>query len=179
MRPRNVVLIGFMGAGKTVVGRALATHLDFRLFDTDAMVVEEAGMEIPEIWATEGEPGFRAREEKVVLRACAGSGHVIACGGGAILSMKNYGVLKGAGPIVYLRAPADVLRARVDIGGEGRPLLPDDAAFGRLLVERVPIYESAADLTIDADAGTPEQLASLIEQRVSDLPERPDRTIRL
>lgn len=174
MRPRNVVLIGFMGAGKTTVGRALAAHLNFRLFDTDAMVVEEAGMEIPEIWATEGEAGFRAREERAVVKACAGSGHVIACGGGAILSMKSYGILKGAGPVVYLRAPSDVLRARVG-AGDGRPLAHDEAGFDRLLVERTPIYESAADLIVDTHDASPEQLAATIEQRLAE----PEGTIRL
>lgn len=165
MRPRNVVLIGFMGAGKSAVGQALAARMGYRLFDTDAMVVEEAGMEIPEIWEAEGEPGFRAREERAVLHACAGAGRVIACGGGAILSMRNYGVLKSAGPVVFLRAPAHVLRARV-AEGTGRPLLAAPGAFDRLLVERTPIYESAADLIVESDDRPAEQVAADVHQRL-------------
>ncbi|TMK80783.1 MAG: shikimate kinase, partial [Actinobacteria bacterium] len=74
--PRNVVLIGFMGAGKSVVGRALAERLGFRLYDTDAMVEESAGRTIADLWDAEGEEGFRAREHDAVLQACAGSGRV-------------------------------------------------------------------------------------------------------
>src|SRR6266567_3078366 len=121
MAPRNVVLIGFMGAGKSAVGRALATSLGFRLFDTDAMVAERAARTIAEIWDSEGEDGFRKREYEAVLHACAGSGRVIACGGGAVLEIRNYGILKGAGTVVYLRAPAAALRARIDTSAE-RPL---------------------------------------------------------
>src|SRR5215510_3732526 len=105
MAPRNVVLIGFMGSGKSAVGRALAERIGYRLFDTDAMVEQHAGRTIAEIWDVEGEDGFRSREHEAVLHACAGTGRVIACGGGAVLNIRNYGVLKGAGTVVYLRAP--------------------------------------------------------------------------
>jgi len=171
MDPRNVVLIGFMGAGKSAVGRALAEQLGFRLFDTDAMIVEAAGMPIPEIFADEGERGFRAREEDAVLRACAGTKRVIACGGGALTSLKSYGVLEGAGVVVYLRAPAEVLRARVG-DGAGRPLLAEGDAFDRLLAERISVYESAADVIIDADGGTAGEVASAIRAAIEAMPER-------
>jgi len=177
MHPRNVVLIGFMGAGKSAVGRALADAMTFTLLDTDVMVTSDAGMDITSIWETEGEEGFRVREERAVTRACAGERRVIACGGGAVLRLRNYGVLKGAGPIVYLRAPAGVLRERVG-GGKDRPLLADPAAFDRLLAERTPVYESAADVIVDADAGTPEQLAAEIVKRLEGMQETP-RKVRL
>jgi shikimate kinase len=159
MAPRNVVLIGFMGAGKSSLGHVLADRLSFRFFDTDAMVEETAGRPIPEIWDDEGEEGFRAREHDAVLHACAGTGRVIACGGGAVLEIRNYGILKGAGTVVYLRAPAAVLRARVG-DGAARPLLKDARAFDRLLAERTPAYESAADLIVDTDQRTPDELAA-------------------
>src|SRR5436305_6449871 len=161
--PRNVVLIGFMGAGKSVVGRALAERLGFRLYDTDAMVEESAGRTIAELWEAEGEEGFRAREHDAVLQACAGSGRVIACGGGTVLEIRIYGVLKGAGSVVYLRAPADVLRARVGIALDRR-LLRDPGGFDRLLAERQPAYESAADITIDTDERTPDDVAADIAE---------------
>src|SRR5436305_14297302 len=156
--PRNVVLIGFMGAGKSAVGRALAERLGFRLYDTDAMVEESAGRTIADLWDAEGEEGFRAREHDAILQACAGTGRVIACGGGAVLEIRNYGILKGAGTVVYLRAPADVLRARVGIALD-RPLLREAGAFDRLLAERTPAYESAADLVVDTEGRTPDEVA--------------------
>jgi shikimate kinase len=158
MAPRNVVLIGFMGAGKSAIGRVLADRLSFRLYDTDAMVEEGAGRTISEIWNDEGQEGFRLREHDAVLHACAGTGRVIACGGGAVLEIRNYGILKGAGTVVYLRAPAAVLRARVG-DGKNRPLLKEKDAFDRLLAERTPAYESAADLIVDTDERTPDELA--------------------
>jgi len=142
------VLIGFMGAGKSAVGRALAERLGFRLYDTDAMV-----------------EGFRAREHDAVLQACAGSGRVIACGGGAVLEIRNYGILKGAGSVVYLRAPADVLRDRVGIALD-RPLLREPGAFDRLLGERQPAYEAAADIIVDTDERTSDDVAADIARRV-------------
>jgi shikimate kinase len=158
MAPRNVVLIGFMGAGKSSIGRVLADRLSFRLFDTDAMVEEAGARSISAIWDEEGEEGFRLREHDAVLQACAGTGRVIACGGGAVLEIRNYGILKGAGTVVYLRAPAAVLRARAG-DGTARPLLKDAGAFDRLLAERTPAYESAADLIVDTDERTPDELA--------------------
>jgi shikimate kinase len=166
MAPRNVVLIGFMGAGKSAVGRALADQLGFQLYDTDVMVETSAGQAITQIWDDEGEEGFRAREHDAVLQACAGSGRVIASGGGAVLDFRNYGVLKGAGTVVYLRAPADVLRARVGIALD-RPLLQEPGAFDRLLAERTPAYESAADLIVDTDEHTPDEVAGDIAGRLT------------
>ena len=166
MAPGNVVLIGFMGAGKSAIGSLLADRLSFRLFDTDAMVEKAAGRTIAEIWDEEGEEGFRLLEHDAVLQACAGTGRVIACGGGAVLEIRNYGVLKGAGTVVYLRAPAPVLRARVGDGAD-RPLLMDARAFDRLLAERTPAYESAADLIVDTDERTPDELAGDIAEQLT------------
>jgi len=163
--PGNIVLIGFMGAGKTAVGRALSERLGMQLFDTDRMVEESAGRRIAELWDLEGEEGFRAREHDAVLQACASSGHVIACGGGAVLEIRNYGILKGAGTVVYLRAPATVLRERVGIALD-RPLLREEGAFDKLLAERQPAYESAADVIVDTDGRTPEEVAADIEGRL-------------
>lgn len=166
--PRSVVLVGFMGAGKTAVGRALAARLGFELYDTDEMVVAGAGRSIPEIFGEGGEPAFRAREAEAVARACAGNRRVVACGGGALLHIRSYGILKGTGPVVYLRAPLETLRARVG-SGEGRPMLAGDpdAAFARLLAERAPVYESAADHVVDTDGRTPDEVAAEIEALVA------------
>ena len=167
MPPRSVVLIGFMAAGKTAVGRALAAELGFEFCDTDDMVAAASGQTVEEIFAANGEEAFRELEREAVMRAAAKPGRVIACGGGAVLSVRNYGVLKGAGPIVYLRTTADELIARLG-RGEGRPLLGGDPAEAvpRLLSERTPAYETAADVTVDTDGRTPEDVAGEIAERV-------------
>jgi len=162
------VLIGFMAAGKTAVGRALASKLGFEFCDTDDMVISASGRTVEEIFAAEGEPGFRDLERDAVVRAAARAGRVIACGGGAVLSVRNYGVLKGAGPIVYLRTSADELIARLG-SGEGRPLLRGDPqeAVPRMLKERAPAYETAADLVVDTDGREPGDVASEIAERLA------------
>jgi len=167
MPPRSVVLIGFMAAGKTEVGRALATRLRFEFCDTDAMVAAAAGRTVEEIFAADGEQGFRVLEREAVVLAAARPGRVVACGGGAVLSVRNYGVLKGAGPIVYLRTSAEELIARLG-RGDGRPLLGDDPAEAvpRMLSERAPAYETAADLVVDTDARSPDEVASEIAERL-------------
>jgi shikimate kinase len=167
MPPRSVVLIGFMAAGKTAVGRALAAKLGFEFCDTDEMVAATTDLTVEEIFAAEGEQRFRELERDAVVRAAARPGRVVACGGGAVLSVRNYGVLKGTGPIVYLRTSADELVARLG-RGEGRPLLRGDPAEAvpRLLSERAPAYETAADLTVDTDGRTPDDVAGEIAERL-------------
>lgn len=161
----NIVLIGFMGAGKSAVGRALSERLGFRLYDTDEMVEQKSGLSINEIWAAEGEAGFRDREHAAVKRACAGGKRIVACGGGAVLQMRNYGILKGAGVVVYLRAPVEVLRARVG-DASTRPLLQDPRAFDRLLAERAPAYEAAADIIVDVDGADAGEVAERVLERL-------------
>jgi len=167
MPPRSVVLIGFMAAGKTAVGKALAERFGFDFMDTDALVEESARSTVPKIFEALGEEGFRSLEREAVIRAAAREGRVIACGGGAILSVRNYGVLKGAGPIVYLRTSVDELIARLG-AGEGRPLLRGDPAEAvpRLLSERAPAYETAAELVVDTDGRTPADVANEIAERL-------------
>jgi len=168
MPPRSVVLIGFMAAGKSAVGRTLAERLGFEFCDTDQMIVDSAGRSIPEIFASDGEPRLREIERDAVVRAAARAGRVIACGGGTILSVRNYGVLKGAGPIVYLRTSPDELIARLG-NGEGRPLLGGDPAKAvpRLLAERTPAYETAADVVVDTDGRAPEEIAAEIVEKLA------------
>ncbi len=168
MPPRSVVLIGFMAAGKTAVGRTLADRLGFEFCDTDQMIVDAAGRSIEEIFAIDGEPRLREIERDAVVRAAARAGRVIACGGGTILSVRNYGVLKGAGPIVYLRTSPEELIARLG-NGEGRPLLAGDPknAVRKLLAERRPAYETAADVIVDTDGRAPEDIAAEIVEKLA------------
>ena len=165
MSAGNIVLVGFMGAGKTAVGRVLAERLEFRFVDTDELVEKDAGEPIKDIWVREGEEGFRDREHAAVKRAVARGASVIACGGGAVLQMRNYGILKSAGVVVYLRAHANVLRARLR-GDDLRPLLKDPRALDKLLAERAPAYEAAADVIVDVGEGTPEAIADRIMEKL-------------
>jgi shikimate kinase len=168
MPPRSVVLIGFMASGKTEVGRALAARLGYEFVDTDQLVESEAGRTVAELFADSGEEHFRGMERDAVVRAAAKPARVIASGGGAILHLRNYGVLKGAGPVVYLRTSVDELVARLG-DGRGRPLLASDPAEAvpRLLHRRAPVYESAADLIVDTDGRTPAEVAAEIAERLA------------
>ena len=168
MPPRSIVLIGFMAAGKTAVGHVLAERLGFEFCDTDQLIVDAAGRPIDEIFAAEGEPRLRELERDAVVRAAAKPGRVVACGGGTILSVRNYGILKGAGPIVYLRASPEELIARLG-RGEGRPLLNGDPAgeVPRLLAQRAPAYEAAADVVIDTDGRAPDEVAAEIAETLT------------
>ncbi len=166
----NIVLVGFMGSGKTLVGRELARIWDRPLVDTDLLIEQAEGMSIPEIFARWGEEGFRERERAAVDRASRLRNVVIATGGGAWLDPNNRCALGRGGISVYLETSADVLVGRLAEDG-GRPLLrvgnpPEE--IRRLLEEREPVYREA-DLHICTDDATPEQIARHIAERV-DIP---------
>lgn len=158
----GVVLIGFMGAGKSTVGRLLATRMGLEFADTDDLVIADAGRSIAEIWESEGEDGFRAREAEAVAKATATANCVIATGGGAVLSERNVERLRAVGPIVALHVSAATLEARVG-DGESRPLLAEVGAAGRadLLSSRAAIYEAVSDHQVMTDDKDP---ATIVEE---------------
>jgi shikimate kinase len=149
----RVILTGFMATGKTEVGRRLARLLGRPFVDTDGLVEAAAGRSVAEIFAAEGEAGFRTREREAVEKACAVPDAVIATGGGTLLDAENRRRLAAAGAIVCLSADAEEILRRVG-DPSTRPLLVrrnghgDDAA-GRierirtLLAERAPAYALA------------------------------------
>ena len=148
---RNIVLIGFMGAGKTVVGKSLAAVLRRPLFDTDVLVEEEVGATIDTIFEMLGEEAFRDVETAVILRLTEIKGAVISTGGGAIRKPENVKALREGNFVVYLHASAAVLFDRIN-NGTGRPLAksmqePTDLAI--MLADREPLYRAAADLVVD------------------------------
>ena len=166
MRPilPTIVVIGFMGAGKTSVGRLVARALGREFVDTDLMIERAARMTIAELFQREGELSFRRREMAAIDRAISVPGRVIAVGGGAVLSAENRTALKQAGLLVYLRATPETLAGRLT-GVTDRPLLNTGDRVGRirdLLVARGPIYETAGDLTVDTDDATPTQTAEIV-----------------
>jgi shikimate kinase len=157
----TIVMIGFMGAGKTSVGRLVARALGREFVDTDQMIERATRMTIGELFQREGELSFRRREIAAIDRAIAVPGRVVAVGGGAVLSAENRTALKQAGLLVYLRATPETLAGRL-IGVTDRPLLNTGDRVGRirdLLVARGPIYETAGDVAIDTDRLNLEQTA--------------------
>ena len=118
----NIYLIGFMGAGKSTVGRDLAARLGRPFCDTDKLIEKRAGLTIPEIFDALGEDGFRRLEAEVIREVAEEEGLVVALGGGAPLQDGNWYRLKESGVTVYLREAPEALHARLS-KSEGRPLL--------------------------------------------------------
>ncbi len=169
-----IVLIGFMGAGKTTVGRLLAAKLGLPFTDSDEVIEERAGLPIPRIFARDGEPAFRQLEHEVIAGLLAGPGAVLALGGGAASHPVTRSLL-GPVPVVYLRVGYAEAMSRVG-GDSGRPMLarPDVPA---LYAERRSLYASVATLTVDTDARPPEEIALAVLAALDDPPpstRRPD-----
>jgi len=148
----SIALIGFMGVGKTAVGKALAERLDKRFVELDSLIEQQAGKSIPELFHQDGEVAFRELEIEVTKQVSTNKNLVIACGGGLVLNKINIDRLRNESIIVYLTASPRVILNRIPSEGEERPLLdtPDRAlAIQELLRFREPFYEQAADIKID------------------------------
>lgn len=163
----NFVLVGFMGCGKTTVGRRLASITGHRFVDADELIVKDQGKSISAIFAERGEGGFREIEERVLSELVGVAGIVLSTGGGAILREANRITLKKIGIVIWLDAQPDVLFERAMRSGR-RPLLKTEnprQAFDALLAERRPIYENTAALRFDSTGIDHEEVA----RRVLDL----------
>lgn len=155
------VLVGFMGAGKSTVGRLLADRLGVDFIDTDVELVRRTGRSIPEIFDADGVTGFRRIEENVVTDVLDNHGGVVSLGGGAVTTPGVREAL-AAHRVVYLQVSPDCGYRRVS--GTDRPLLAtaDPAAtYARLLSERTDTYSAVATVTVDADSD-PEAVADAI-----------------
>ena len=153
-----IVLVGFMGAGKTTVGRLLADKLGVAFTDSDHVIEARAGKPIPRIFADDGEPAFRQLEHDVIAGLLHGEDKVLALGGGAATHAGTRAVLAAAAvPVVYLRIGYAQAMSRVG-GDRDRPMLAlSDAA--QLHKDRDPLYVQAATLTVDAGDRCPEEIA--------------------
>lgn len=148
----NVALIGFMGAGKTAVARILAEKMGKRLVELDGLIEQRAGKPIARIFQEDGEIAFRQLEIDITKEVIAGKNQVIACGGGIVLNQINTDRLKKGAVVVYLSASPEAVLKRVSADNMVRPLLEkkDKAlAIREMLNFRQPLYERAADITID------------------------------
>jgi len=148
----SIALIGFMGTGKTVVGKALAEKLNKEFIEMDILIERKAGKSIPEIFQQDGEIIFRELEIEVTRELAGRKNLVIACGGGVVLNKINIDRLQNEARIVYLVASPRVILERVSGEGETRPLLNVSdkvSEIRELLKFREPFYERAADIKID------------------------------
>lgn len=162
---RKIVLIGYMGAGKTTLGRYIAQKYAYDFLDTDAYISEKTGMSINEIFRVYGEEHFRNLETEMLSELMTKNGNmVIATGGGLPLRPENRDLLHKLGKVYYLRANAETIYNRVK-GSTDRPLLACDNPYDKIcdmLKKRTPIYEAAADVCLDTDGLTAEEAVKQI-----------------
>ena len=148
----NIILIGLMGTGKTTVGRQLARKLRMEFYDSDRVIEERTGADIPLIFEKEGEQGFRDREQAIIDELTQKNNIILATGGGAILRPENRHHMISRGTVFYLKSSLKTLLERTS-KDKNRPLLhadePAESILNRLLIERGPLYEETADYTIE------------------------------
>ncbi|WP_395947317.1 shikimate kinase AroK [Caedibacter taeniospiralis] len=164
---QNVFLIGPVGAGKSTIGRQLASELKLEFVDSDREIEQRCGVDIDWIFDLEGEEGFRKREQEVLNDLANRQGIVLATGGGAILLPENRTLLSSRGKVVYLQASIEQQLERT-AKDKKRPLLQVDdkeAQLKKLMAEREPLYQEIADITIE----TSETTVRNVVQRITNL----------
>ena len=165
----NLVLVGPMGAGKTSVGKLLASRLDLKFIDSDHELEARCGADIPWIFDIEGEAGFRARETEILTELCNQTGILLATGGGAVISEKNRQILRKAGVVVYLSATAEQIYQRVK-HDTNRPLLQVEnpqKAITDILDKRGPLYLDVADIVLkSSDRESPNSMAAAVMEEL-------------
>ncbi|MFO7929526.1 MAG: shikimate kinase [Candidatus Humimicrobiaceae bacterium] len=165
---KNLSLIGFMGSGKSTVGKLLAERLDFLFIDTDRIIEIKEKKPISEIFKEKGEKYFRDVESEVIRKIYRNKNCIFACGGGAILTEENFKVIKKSSKIIYLKvSPSEILK-RVG-NSKDRPLLQSKDKMKRvkaLLGKRKGLYEKCADIIVDTDKKETEEVVNEIIERV-------------
>jgi len=161
----NVALFGFMGVGKSAVGRMLAEKLGLSFVDLDEEIVRTTGRSIESIFQEDGEERFREIERALTEEYSALDGQVIACGGGTVIDPENLENLRRSSRMVLLTAEPEVILERVETEGDVRPLLNVEDRLGKirsLLSKRWPSYIEAADIIIDTSEHTLQVVVSII-----------------
>ena len=154
----NVALIGMPSCGKTTIGRALADRLGKRFVDLDEEIVRAAGCSIPDLFAAEGEDGFRAREVEQTARFAREGRQVLSCGGGVVKRPENLRALRQNGVVLFIDRPLDALT----VGG-GRPLSTSAEALKTMEAQRRPLYLAAADAVIPNETTVADAVAAALE----------------
>ena len=162
----NIVLIGFMGVGKSAVGQQLAQQLGFQYLDTDELIEKKEQLSINEIFRQKGEEHFRDRETQQLRELQGKNDYVIATGGGMIIRDENVTLMKALGPVILLWSDPEMIYERVKNETQ-RPLLnvPDPLAeIKKILGFRMPNYKRAADLKVDTSKLTVTEAVTVINQ---------------
>ena len=155
-----ITLTGFMGSGKTTVGKVLADFLGCPFMDLDDLIVKKAGKSIPEIFAEDGEAAFRQLEARLLRQTVekyTENTVVLALGGGAVTAPASAALLREKTVCIYLRASLETLLQRLEGETAGRPLA--DASLADRLAAREPLYEQTAHVIIDTDGLSPDEVA--------------------
>ena len=155
----NLILIGFMGTGKSTVGKRVAQSLGFEFVDTDEEIVKKVGKSIAQIFDESGEVAFREIETSTLTKCCEKSRQVISTGGGAVTQKQNHSILKAGGYVIWLKASAETVYNRVRRNHD-RPLLKTanpEKTIREMLSSREDSYAACADLEIETDDLTLEQ----------------------
>ena len=156
---QNIVLVGMPSSGKSSVGKELSALTGKPFYDSDEVIKEKAGMEIPEIFEKYGEKHFRALESEAIFELSKKSGVIIATGGGAVLKSENVDALKANGVIVFLDRPLDMLVPTSD-----RPLSSDIEMLKKRYNERYPIYTAVSDMTVPSVSDV-KTVAKMVEEQ--------------
>jgi len=168
----NIVLVGPMGAGKSTIGRLLATELGLPFFDSDREIEGRSGANIPWIFDVEGEEGFRRRETQTIIELLQEEGPIVlATGGGAIMRPENRTAISQSSTVIYLHTTIEQQLQRTS-KDKNRPLLQNDnpkAVLESLFELRDPLYREAADLIVKTDRQSPKSVVRLITKKLKNL----------
>lgn len=159
----NIILIGFMGAGKTTVGEILANELGYSFYDVDTFIEKTAGRSIKDMFTMAGESWFRDQETMTLSGLCDGDNRVIATGGGIVERDENFDIMHNAGTVIYLHGTIDKLWTRVAKDPQ-RPLATDLATFRARFDARKKKYEDWADIIVEAGASRVETIVEKIKE---------------
>ncbi len=170
-RPTRIVLVGFMGAGKSAVGQRLARRLKYRFVDLDSRIEKRTGRTIADLFREQGEPAFRALEREEAEAASGLEGVVVAAGGGAFAFPATRELLRKGALTVWLQCDLETTLARVRADGS-RPLAGNREIMRALLAEREPSYRQA-DVTVDTSRRKPREVVDRIVELIEGQREKP------
>ena len=179
-RKKNIMLVGYMGCGKSTVGRKAARAFQMEFLDTDEVISQEEGCPVSELFATKGEEYFRKKETELIQRLLKEpKGMLIATGGGLPMREENRSLLKELGHVVYLKCTVETLVKRLS-GDITRPLLADgnlEEKITSMLEIRNPVYESVADLIIETEGKSFYETICILERIIKKKKEKNNETV--